>query len=119
MQDIAGMNVTLNVYVEKTRDKVLRIARLFDERSGIERVDDINYESIQRFKDYTLNVVGAVAVTYNGYLRYLKLLGRWAFEEGLMARNWFEGIKPAPVPEVPHKGLEDEVLTASCRYLIP
>lgn len=117
MQDVAGMYVAMNVYVEDTRDTVLRIARLFDERSGIESVDDINYESIQRFKDYTLNVVGAVAVTYNGYLRYLKLLGRWAFEEGLMARNWFERIKPAPVPEVPPKGLDDEVFTAAFEYL--
>src|SRR5690625_5722406 len=78
---------------------------------------EINYESIKRFKDYKLNVVGAVAVTYNGYLRYLKLLGRWAFEGGLMARNWFERIKPAPVPAVPPKGLDDEVFTAAFQYL--
>src|SRR5690625_7140227 len=34
-----------------------------------------------------------------------------------MARNWFERINPAPVPEVPPKGLDDEVFTAAFQYL--
>jgi integrase len=117
MLDIAKMYVGLSVYNEDTADTALRAARLFDERSGIASLDDVNFESIQRFRHHTLEVLGVKPITYNGYLRYLKLLGQWAADEGLMPRNWFSRVKAAPVPDVAPKGLDAEVFIAAFQYL--
>lgn len=117
MLDIAEMYVAVCVYNDDTQDKVLGVARLFDERAGIVDIEVIDYQSIQRFKEVCLSEVGVLPVTYNGYVRYLKLLNRWAVDEGLMQKNWFERIKFAPIPVRRPKGLEDEVFIAAFHYL--
>lgn len=117
MLDIAKMYVGMNVYNTDTTDAVLRAANLFDERSGIASIEDIGYEAIQRFRHHTLEVLGVQPVTYNGYIRYLKLIARWGCEEGLLGRNWFERVKPAPVPERPPKSLDEQVFIAAFNYL--
>ena len=117
MSDIGQMYAAMNVYREETRKTVLRVAALFDERAGITDIANIDYTAIQRFKDRTLIDAEAKTVTYNGYLRYLKLLGRWATDEGLMERNWFERVRLAPQPVIPHKTLDDEAFVTAFQYL--
>ena len=117
MLDIAKMYVSMNVYQEETQKQVLRASALFDERAGIEDVNDIDYAAIHRFKTCNLDVLRIKAVTHNGYLRYLKLLGRWATKVELIERNWFKHVTLAPQPVAPHKTLDSEVFAQAFQYL--
>lgn len=115
MLDIAREYVSININNDDTSMTAMRAARLFDERSGIADIGEINYAAIGRFKTAVLAV--GKPVTYNGYLRYLKLLGKWALAEGYWERNWFESVRKLPEPEVPHKTIEPEVFAEAMSFL--
>lgn len=115
MLDIAHEYVSVNINNDYTSVTAMRAARLFDERTGITDLADINYEIIGRFKSAVLAV--AQPVTYNGYLRYLKLLGKWAKAEGYWEKNWFESVRKLPEPEKPYKTIEPEVFAAAMKFL--
>lgn len=115
MMDIAREYVSVNINNDDTSMTAMRAARLFDERTGIAAIEEINFAVIGRFKTAVLAV--AQPVTYNGYLRYLKLLGKWAQAEGYWEKNWFASVRKLPEPEKPHKTIEPEVFAAAMAYL--
>lgn len=117
MSDIARMYIGLNVYNEDTAKAITVAARLFDTRTGIDDIQSINYEVLAIFKNEVLNVARAKPITYNSYLRYLRLLGAWALEEGLWEKDWFVRVKRAPEPSVPPKTIEPDVFAAAFSFL--
>lgn len=117
MSDIARMYIGLNVYNEDTAKAITVAARLFDMRSGIDDIQDIDYEALATFKHEVLNVARAKPITYNSYLRYLRLLGAWALEEGFWEKDWFARVKRAPEPSAPPKTIDTDVFAAAFTFL--
>lgn len=107
MNDIAKQYCALHIYTKDTYDTVLRISRLFDERSGITELSDITLDALVRYRTDMMNREVSAA-TYNGYLRYLRLLGRYAHEQGLLSQNIF--LQLGFMPE-PRRGLSDKAVS--------
>ena len=79
LTEAAELYIALNVYQPDTAATMLRVAKLFEGRAQISQISEIGFTPIMKFRTETFKV--AKAVTYNGYLRYLKLLSKWLFEE--------------------------------------
>lgn len=115
MSDLAHMYAQLQIYNEQTRETMLRIACMFDRRSNIQSIDEIDWAVLFKFREATLAVVKPV--TYNGYIRYLRVLGRWAHSQGFLPRNWFSEIKLAPIPKSRPRAMPLTVLYGSISHL--
>lgn len=113
--EAAELYIALNVYQPDTAATMLRVAKLFEERAEISHINDIGFTSIMKFREETFKV--AKPVTYNGYLRYLKLLSKWLVEERYLERDWFAKVKAAPLPEAPPKTIDDMVFVKAFEYL--
>jgi site-specific recombinase XerD len=97
----------LNVFNPESRNIIMWAARLFDRRAGCP-VENLSPAAIARFKKETLRK--AKAVTYNGYLRYLRLLGDFGVEHGYLQKNWFRHAKAAPLEQSLPKVMSDNTL---------
>jgi len=103
-KQVAQEYADLNVFNEDTRETIIRIADLFDRRSG-STTETYSLQSVIGFKKQTLAV--AKTVTYNGYLRYLRVLGDYAVERGHINENFFREIKTAPEGQKIQKTISD------------
>lgn len=106
--ELATEYCNLNVFNSDTRETILKIAALFVSRSGATSLSVCTAKSIASFKNETLKC--AQNVTYNGYLRYLRLLGDYGVEEGYWEKNWFRSAKTAPVGTPSKKLISDNTL---------
>ncbi|MDO3388005.1 site-specific integrase [Gilvimarinus sp. SDUM040013] len=113
--EAAELYIALNVYQQDTADTLNRVARLFETRSGCRSIESIDLVAIKTFRDETLKV--AKPVTYNGYLRYLKLLSKWLFDEEYVQKDWFSKVKSATLPIAPPKTVDDDVFLKAITYL--
>lgn len=113
--EAAELYIALNVYQPDTADTLKRVAKLFEIRADCTHIESIDLQCIMRFRNETLKV--AKPVTYNGYLRYLKLLTKWLHEEGYVDRNWFSKVKAAPLPMAPPKTVSDDAFLKAVHYL--
>ena len=98
LTDIANEYSSLFIFNPYTEETVIRIARLFDKRSGIESVTGINLETLVIYKAHLMKLKVAPA-TFNGYLRYLRILGSYANEQGYITENWFKRLGLMPEPD--------------------
>ncbi|PUA30373.1 MAG: hypothetical protein B0W54_07715 [Cellvibrio sp. 79] len=101
-QEYAGMRL-VNSY---TQQQVLTIAKLFVKRSAVLRTSEINRLALMRFKNESLKEIQPV--TYNGYLKYLRLIASYGVEVGYLTSNPFEELKLIPVGTIPPKTIELE-----------
>ncbi len=115
LQELARRSVDLHVYSKDTEDTILRVARLFEERSGVTQLEDIGPESLLRFKALTLN--SAKAVTFNGYLGHLKALGSFAEAEKIVTENPFKKQRAAPKSLPTPKVVSDATFIDAIRHL--
>lgn len=113
--DLAQTYAGLNLFNEHTRASLFRVVKLFISRANIENCDEINLEAIIRFKEATFKV--AKGVSYNGYLRYLRIIGSYAVEMGYMEVNWFTKVKLAPTNKGIPKTLESELVHAAIIHI--
>ncbi len=113
--EAAELYIALNIYQPDTAETLNRVARLFEERSGVKSIEEIDFTSIMKFRAETLKV--AKPVTYNGYITYLKLLSKWLFEEAYLQRDWFSKVKGAPLPQAPPKTLDNDAFLKTIEYL--
>lgn len=115
LQELAKRSVALHVYSKDTEETILRVARLFEERSGVKQLEDIGPESLLRFKTSTLS--GAKPVTFNGYLGHLKALGSFAEEEKFVIENPFKKQRAAPKSLPSPKVVTDATFADAIRHL--
>jgi len=115
LQELAKSCIALHVYSKDTEETILRVARLFEERSGVTQLEDIGPESLLRFKTSTLN--NAKAVTFNGYLGYLKLLGNFAEEEKFVTESPFRKQRAAPKSRPTPKIVSDTTFADAMQHL--
>lgn len=115
LQELARRSVDLHVYSKDTEDTILRVARLFEERSGVTQLEDIGPESLLKFKTITLS--GAKEVTFNGYLGHLKALGSFAEEEKIVKENPFKKQRAAPKTIAPPKVVDQGTFRNAFWYL--
>ena len=106
-EELAAEYCDLNVFNEETRITIIRIGRLFDIRAMCS-VGACSVRDIAQFKRITL--ANAKTVTYNGYLRYLRIIGDYAVAQGYAESNHFRAVKTGPVPAGVSKSLSDNDL---------
>ena len=95
-------------FVRETHKTFIQVADLFVKRARIQRFAELDLEAIVRFKEATLKV--AQPVTFNGYLRYLRLLGDYAVAGGYLEKNLFRSIKTANPGRKLFRVLGDETI---------
>jgi len=115
LQELAKRCIALHVYSKDTEETILRIARLFEERSRVKQLEDIGPESLLRFKTKTLSK--AKAVTFNGYLGYLKLLGNFAEQERIVVENPFRKQRAAPKSQPTPKIVSETTFVDAIRHM--
>jgi integrase len=114
-EELAREYVGLNVFNSETGAFIQLIAKLFVERAEITECSEVNAEAITRFKITTLKT--AKPVTYNGYLRYLRLLGDYGEANNHLDTNWFRKIKTARLGFKPPKIIKDSCLLAVLAHM--
>lgn len=97
MFDIAQICIKLKVSNHYTATQLAHIATTFDTRAAIDSIDDIDVDALIRFKEETLKAVQPV--TYNGYLKHLRMLGAFGATHGFLQKNWFQLLSMVPEPE--------------------
>jgi integrase len=114
-EELAREYVGLNVFNSETGALIQLIAKLFVARADISECGEITTEALIRFKTATLEA--AKPVTYNGYLRYLRLLGDYGEANNYLTTNWFRKIKTARLGAKQPKLLKDDGLLAVLDHL--
>ncbi len=99
--DVANEFAKLDLFNLYSQTTVIDIASIFSKRAEIIDIEHITLTSLALFKERTLAV--AKPVTYNGYLRYLRLIGDYALSHELISKNLFREVKLAPVGTHPPK----------------
>jgi integrase len=118
--ELAQEFIAMGVYSPDTQSKIKTAAELFDRRANVS-VEDLSIRAIGDFKDSTLKV--AKVISYNGYLRYLRLITDFAVTRGYVETNLFRMAKLGTVGQPVHKIIEDDTLVAllmhieSCEHL--
>lgn len=114
--DIATQYADLNIFNHHTRDKITISARLFVLRSEVQNIDQVTIDTIARFKNKTLSI--AQPVTYNGYLRYLRIIGDHAVSQQLVAKNLFRSAKLAPIGITPTKTMDSDSVHSLTKHIL-
>lgn len=114
--DIAAEFADLNIFNSSTRKTLLEKVSVFCRRSNVHYVADLSLASISHFKQQTLSL--AQPITYNGYIRYMRLVLDHAVNMKYTDNNPFRSIRLAPVGEVSHKVLELDTLDEVCDFLV-
>lgn len=102
--DLADEYVGMRLVNPHTKKHVLQIARQFVERSSAIKVHDINRMTLIRYKNEALKSIKPV--TFNGNLKYLRLITQYGVEVGHLTQNPFDELKLIPVGEIPRKTLD-------------
>lgn len=105
-----------NVFNNETREAMIRIADLFARRAVCPFLSDFTLDAVVRFKTETMKV--AKPVTYNGYLKYLRIIGDFGIEEGLLEKNYFRSVRLAPADHPLPKTISDNDLWALISHVI-
>jgi integrase len=114
--DVAKEFAGLNVFNDFTESTIISRAKVFSNRTGVENIDEITLHTIALFKQKTLKI--AKPITYNGYLRYLRIIGDYAVSLGLMDRNVFRDVKLAPVGFHPSKIMTETEIHQIHKHII-
>jgi len=102
--DLAAEYVGMRLINTYTQQQVVQIAKLFVERSCVSKLEDINRLALMRYKNESLKKIQPV--TYNGHLKYLRLIAAYGVEAGYISHNPFEELKLIPVGVIPPKTLD-------------
>ncbi|HWV14891.1 MAG TPA: site-specific integrase [Cellvibrio sp.] len=92
-----------------TYKRTIGVADIFIKRSGVTRLVEIDLKALTRFKGETLKE--AKPITFNGHLKYLRLIGEYAVRLGYMESNPFKLLPLAPIGAIPPKTIELDHIT--------
>ncbi len=106
IKKLAEEYAAITYFVAETEKLFLCVTDLFIQRSGVETFDKLDLNAVIRFKNATLDV--AKPVTFNGYLKYLRVLGDYAISNGYMDKNHFRTVKTAALGKKMFRVLENE-----------
>jgi integrase len=113
--DLAKEFADLNIFNEFTHATLMDKVKVFCQRSGVDSIEDLSLDSIACFKRKTLDI--AQPITYNGYIRYMRLVIDHAISRNLTDKNLFRSVRLAPVGAVPRKVLERETIDEMCNHI--
>ncbi len=114
--EVANEFAEINIFNDHTHRTIQDKVKVFCERSGAVYLSDVSLASITRFKKSTLEV--AKPVTYNGYIRYMRLIMDYAKSQGYIDQNLFKSIRLAPVGVAPRKVMELELIDRACLQIV-
>lgn len=113
--DLAKEYADLNIFNAHTRYAVLGRVKIFVERSEATFISDVNFGAIAKFKTITLE--NSMPVTYNSYIRYLRIIFDYAIERKLTDRNWFREVRAAPEGVPPPKTMDKQTIKLLCNHI--
>lgn len=113
--DIATEFADLNIFNQDTYDTVVGKTKVFCERAGVATIGDIDFTVLANFKKLTLS--SSKPITYNGYIRYLRIVVDYAIERGYASKNLFREIKLAPEGSPPPKTMEGDTIKELCDHI--
>lgn len=113
--DIAEEFADLNIFNESTRTTLIGKVGVFCDRSGVTYIDDLSLKALIEFKKTMLAT--SLPITYNGYIRYLRIVIDYAVGRGLLEKNIFRDIRLAPVGKVPRKTMDSETIKGICKCI--
>lgn len=116
LMDVAAEFADLNIFNPATRTTVLEKVSVFCRRSDVHSLSDLSFAAISDFKRQTLTI--AQPITYNGYIRYMRLVLDHAVNMKYTDTNPFRSIRLAPVGEVSHKVMELDTLDDVCDFIV-
>lgn len=108
--DLAAEYVGMRLVNPRTQRHVMQVARQFVERSAVNDVEQITRLALMRYKAEALKTIQPV--TFNGNLKYLRLIAKYGVEVGYLQHNPFNELKLIPVGEIPHKTLDLDAISA-------
>ena len=98
LSDLAEKYILFNIYNDETARAIRLACDLFDRRSHLRSIDQISASHIRQFRENTMRV--ANAVTFNGYLAYIKLVCQWGEKEGKMDASLIRLLRRSPAPKI-------------------
>lgn len=104
--ELAKEYAAVCLFNKYTYQRTICVARIFIRRSGATKLSDINLKALTRFKGATL--LDAKPITFNGHLKYLRLIGEYGVRQGYMESNPFKLLPLAPIGMLPKKTIEIE-----------
>ena len=113
--DIANEYITYNVHNKETCRAVRLACELFDRRSGLRDVQELDWKHIANWRKQTEDV--ANAFTYNGYLAYIKTVSRWGANRKYLNAEPILMLRRAPVPMAAPKAIDLERFQQLLRIL--
>lgn len=113
--DIAEEFADLNIFNESTRTTLIGKVGVFCDRSGVTYIEDLSLKALIEFKKTMLAT--SLPITYNGYIRYLRIVVDYAVSRGLLEKNIFRDIRLAPVGKAPRKTMDRETIKGICKYI--
>lgn len=103
--DVAKEFAELNIFNDHTESTLISRAKVFSSRTGVEKINEITPLTIALFKKKTLQI--GKPITYNGYLRYLRIIGDYAVSQDFIEKNLFREVKLAPIGTHPSKVMSE------------
>ena len=114
--DVAKEFAELNIFNDYTESTIISRAKVFSSRTGVEKINEITQHTIASFKKKTLLI--AKPVTYNGYLRYLRIICDYAVSQHLIEKNIFREVKLAPIGYHPSKTMSAKEICRIQQYIL-
>lgn len=106
----------LNIFNEFTRTAIMGRVKVFSERTGVAQVSRVDASSIIEFKRLTL--ANSSPVTYNSYIKYMRVLFDYAVEKRHAKRNWFREVRLAPEGVPPPKTMDEKTIKMICDHIL-
>lgn len=76
------------------------VMRVFISRSGVETIEQVNSHTINIFRNACLNIAKVKPITWNGYIRQLRIIFEFAVKQGYTDQNYFQKIQYIKIPKV-------------------
>lgn len=120
-QNTTTLENILDLYIlDRTPSKATiesfeRFIRIFKNDTNITHIGDIDKHQLNLWKRDLLNRVRQISC--NTYLRHIKTLVLFAFDEGIIDANPFFKFRMAKVPEKPFKSIENSDVSKALSFL--
>ncbi len=115
IEELCEQYVLTHVFNEETAIAIRRVTKLFIERSEVSELHSVNMQALGTFKNKCLTA--CQPVTYNGYLKYLRLLGDFAVAQQYTTNNVFRALPLAPVGKPPAKTYKPDQINALKQWI--
>lgn len=113
--ELAEEYVLVRIYNPKTAKNYRGIASLFEKEAKVTLISDVDMSVLIKWKDKVLS--SKTNNTFNTYLRHIRVLIKYAIDEGYISYNIFSKIKSAPAHHKLPKTVETNIVQRAISFL--